>query len=192
MNYGWLKKAFSLVLKMPYAWWFLRVLNRIRSTKSSFFDLSFFRCLQVGVLHLVKINRESNHLLNYSIRWVLWFSFAKLIIFMEESCGFKKPECQYKNHFVQRLDILSFSLIMIHMYSLRKSNNYSLKSAQHKSVIILWEEDDTKQLYLVLKVSCRRTDNLSARYNDHQKIYSIMASLTDVIYVWFTFIVFKV
>ena len=48
----------------------------------------------------------------------------------------------------------------IYIYSLHKSNNYSLKSAQHKSVIILWEEDDTKQLYLVLKVSCRRTDNL--------------------------------
>ena len=43
--------------------------------------------------------------------------------------------------------------------------------------IILWEEDDAKQLYLVLKVSCRRTDNLSARYNDHQRIYSIMISL---------------
>ena len=26
--------------------------------------------------------------------------------------------------------------------------------------IIFWEEDDVKQLYLVLKVSCRRTDNL--------------------------------
>ena len=46
------------------------------------------------------------------------------------------------------------------IYSLLKSNNYSLKSAQHKSVLILWEEDDGKQLYLVLKVSCRRTDNL--------------------------------
>ena len=46
------------------------------------------------------------------------------------------------------------------VFSLRKSNNYSLKSAQHKSVIILWEEDDAKQLYLVLKVSCWRTDNL--------------------------------
>ena len=62
-------------------------------------------------------------------------------------------------------------------YSLRKSNNHLLKSAQHKSVIILWEEDDIKQLDLVLKVSCRRTDNLSARYNNHQKIYSIMVSL---------------
>ena len=29
----------------------------------------------------------------------------------------------------------------------------------------------------VLKVSCRWTDNLSARYNDHQKVYSIMISL---------------
>ena len=26
--------------------------------------------------------------------------------------------------------------------------------------IILWEEDGAKQLYVVLKVSCRRTDNL--------------------------------
>ena len=32
--------------------------------------------------------------------------------------------------------------------------------AQHKSVIILWEEDDAKQLYLVVKVSCQRTNNL--------------------------------
>ena len=30
------------------------------------------------------------------------------------------------------------------IYSLRKSNNYSLKSAQYKSVIILQKEDDTK------------------------------------------------
>ena len=42
---------------------------------------------------------------------------------------------------------------------------------------MLWEEDDAKQIYLVLKVSCRQTNNLSARYNDHQKIYSIMVSL---------------
>ena len=39
-------------------------------------------------------------------------------------------------------------------------------------IYILWEEDDAKQLYLVFKVSCRRTDSLSARYNDHQKLYS--------------------
>ena len=43
--------------------------------------------------------------------------------------------------------------------------------------LYVWEEDDVKQLYLVLKISCRQTDNLSARYNDHQKIYSIVASL---------------
>ena len=63
-----------------------------------------------------------------------------------------------------------------YIYSLRKNNNYSLKSALHKSVIILWKEDE---LYLVLKVSCRRTDNLQpgARYNDHQKIYGIMLPL---------------
>ena len=42
---------------------------------------------------------------------------------------------------------------------------------------VLWEEDDARQLYLILKVSCRWTYNLSARYNDHQKIYSIMVSL---------------
>ena len=63
------------------------------------------------------------------------------------------------------------------IYSLCKSNNYSLKSAQHKSVIILREEDDAKQLYLALKVSCCWTANLLARYNDHQKICSIMVSL---------------
>ena len=27
-------------------------------------------------------------------------------------------------------------------------------------IYILWEVDDAKQLYLVLKVSCRQTDNL--------------------------------
>ena len=32
----------------------------------------------------------------------------------------------------------------IYICSLRKSNNYSLKSAQCKSVIILWKEDDAK------------------------------------------------
>ena len=36
---------------------------------------------------------------------------------------------------------------------------YSLKSAQDNSVIILLEKDNTKQLYLVLKVPCQRTDN---------------------------------
>ena len=41
-------------------------------------------------------------------------------------------------------------IIYVYIYSLRKSNNYSLKSAQNKSVIILWAEDDAKQLYLVL------------------------------------------
>ena len=29
-----------------------------------------------------------------------------------------------------------------YIYSLRKNNNYSLKSALHKSVIILWKEDE--------------------------------------------------
>ena len=53
-----------------------------------------------------------------------------------------------------------FGGIYIYIYSFRKSNNYSLKSAHHKSVIILCEENDVKQLYFVLKVSCRRTNNL--------------------------------
>ena len=65
----------------------------------------------------------------------------------------------------------------IYIYSLCKYNNYSLKSAQHKNVIILWEEDDAKQLYLVLKISWWQTKNLSVRYNDHQKIYNITISL---------------
>ena len=43
--------------------------------------------------------------------------------------------------------------------------------------IILWEEDDAKQLYLVLKVSCRRTDNIQPGTTIIQKIYSIMVSL---------------
>ena len=43
--------------------------------------------------------------------------------------------------------------------------------------VYIMEEDDAKQLYLVLEVSCRRTDNLSARYSDHKKIYSIIVSL---------------
>ena len=33
--------------------------------------------------------------------------------------------------------------------------------------VISWEED-AKQLHFVLKVSCRRTDNLSARYRWHE------------------------
>ena len=41
-----------------------------------------------------------------------------------------------------------------------------MKSTQRKSVIILWEEEDVKQL----KVLCRRTDNLSVAY-DHQTNY---------------------
>ena len=34
--------------------------------------------------------------------------------------------------------------ILCYIYGLRKSNNYSLKSAQYNSVIILWKEDDAK------------------------------------------------
>ena len=45
-----------------------------------------------------------------------------------------------------------------------------MKSTQRKSVIILWEDEDVKQLNYVLKVLCRRTNNLSAAY-DHQKNY---------------------
>ena len=48
----------------------------------------------------------------------------------------------------------------MYIYSLHESNNYSSRSAQQKSVIILWEEDNAKQLYFALKVSCRRTNNL--------------------------------
>ena len=50
--------------------------------------------------------------------------------------------------------------IDIYIYSVRKGNNYSLKSAHHKSFIALCKENDVKQLYFVLNVSCRRTDNL--------------------------------
>ena len=42
-------------------------------------------------------------------------------------------------------------------------------------IYILWEEVNVKQA--ILKISCWRTNNLSARYNDHQKIYSVMLSL---------------
>ena len=42
----------------------------------------------------------------------------------------------------------------------------------------MWEEEDAKQLYLVLSVLCRRANNLSARYNNHKKIGNIMLSLT--------------
>ena len=45
-----------------------------------------------------------------------------------------------------------------------------MKSTQHKTVIILWEEEGVKQLNYVLKVLCRRTDNLSVAY-DHQTNY---------------------
>ena len=66
-----------------------------------------------------------------------------------------------------------------HRPSLRRSYNYSLKSANHKSVIKLWKQGDAKQLYLVLKVSCRQTVNLSASHsNDHctwMKIFGPLA-----------------
>ena len=41
--------------------------------------------------------------------------------------------------------------IYVYIYSLHKSNNYSLKSAQNKSVIILWEEDDANIFTWYLK-----------------------------------------
>ena len=53
-----------------------------------------------------------------------------------------------------------------HRPSLHRSYNYSLKSANHKSIIKLWEEDNAKQIYLVLKVSYPRTINLSVRYSN--------------------------
>ena len=65
----------------------------------------------------------------------------------------------YRWHFWRYIYIDIYIYIYIYIYSFRKSNNYSLKSAHHKSVIILCEENDVKQLYFVLKVSCRRTDN---------------------------------
>ena len=49
-----------------------------------------------------------------------------------------------------------FCITCIYSLHKSKSNNYSLKSAQYKSVIRLWEDDDAKYLYLVLKVSCQR------------------------------------
>ena len=56
----------------------------------------------------------------------------------------------YDMHIIQK--VLKFYL-NIYIYSICKSNNYSWKSARYKSIIILWEEDDAKQLYLVLKDS---------------------------------------
>ena len=41
-------------------------------------------------------------------------------------------------------DLSIYLSVYLYIYSLRKSNNHSLKSAQYKSVIILWEEDDAK------------------------------------------------
>ena len=51
-----------------------------------------------------------------------------------------------KKHFKKYFGLVPSSVIYIYIYiySLRKSNNYSLKSAQYNSVIILWEEDDAK------------------------------------------------
>ena len=49
---------------------------------------------------------------------------------------------------IKQLQKMSIYLsIYLSIYSVRKSNNYSLKSAQQKSVIILREEDNAKQLY---------------------------------------------
>ena len=56
--------------------------------------------------------------------------------------------------------IYIYKYIYIYIYSLRKTNNYVLKSAQHKSIITLREGEDTKQLYVVLKVLCQRINNL--------------------------------
>ena len=44
-----------------------------------------------------------------------------------------------------------------------------MNSAQHKSLVLLWEEHDSKQLYLVLKVSCRSTGNVSTSCNNQKK-----------------------
>ena len=40
--------------------------------------------------------------------------------------------------------IYIYIYIYMYIYSLRKSDNYLLKSAQYNSVIILWEKDDAK------------------------------------------------
>ena len=40
--------------------------------------------------------------------------------------------------------IYTYIYIYMYIYSLRKSDNYLLKSAQYNSVIILWEKDDAK------------------------------------------------
>ena len=60
--------------------------------------------------------------------------------------------------------------IYIHIYIyIIYSNKYTWKSAQHKSLVLLWEEHDSKQLYLVLKVSCRSTGNVSTSCNNQKK-----------------------
>ena len=76
--------------------------------------------------------------------------------------------------------IYTYNIYNIYVYInkiLRESNYYSLKSAQYKIVIILWEEDDPKNFYLVLKVSCRRTDNFQPGTTIIKNlIYNIMVS----------------
>ena len=51
-------------------------------------------------------------------------------------------------YFLTRINFIYIYIYII--YSLCKNNNYSLKSGHHKSVIILWEEDDAKQLTMYL------------------------------------------
>ena len=71
-------------------------------------------------------------------------------------------QCRQDNIYIYIIYII---YIYIHIYtqSLCISNNYSLKSAQHKSSMILWEEGNAKQFYLVLKVSRQRTNNLQPK-----------------------------
>ena len=69
------------------------------------------------------------------------------------------------------------------MYSLRKSNNYSLKSAHHKRELCnIVGRRRCKTTLLGLKVSCRRTDNFQpgttiikiSQYNGILNMTSIM------------------
>ena len=50
--------------------------------------------------------------------------------------------------------------IYIYMYICITMIYVSLYIYIYIYIYVLWKEDDAKQLYLVLKVSCRRTDNL--------------------------------
>ena len=66
--------------------------------------------------------------------------------------GLNSPLSAAVNTTIKPSNIISnINALNIYIYRLRKSNNYSLKSAQHKSVIILWEEDDANNFTWYLK-----------------------------------------